>query len=89
MSAAPQRSASRYEFCSSRVLRPGDELTWCRTTLRSASFGYRVMSEPIRSDVLFDQKKGLKGAYLCRAGTCLALQVLAADCGHLITTPIG
>jgi hypothetical protein len=60
-----------------------------RPTLRNASFGYRVMSEPIRADVLFDEKKGLKGAYICRAGTCLALQVLAADCGHLITTPIG
>ena len=37
MKARRQRRKSRKEFCSSRSFRPGEELTWWRITLVSAT----------------------------------------------------
>ncbi|HWA29125.1 MAG TPA: major capsid protein [Lacunisphaera sp.] len=58
-------------------------------SIRSACFGYTFQDMAVQSDLMFRQEKGAKGAYVARSSFADAQQIIAADTGFLIQSPIG
>lgn len=59
-----------------------------RPSRRSASFGITI-EQPLQTQQWFQNSVGGRGAYWTQASLADKHQVLCADCGYLITTPIG
>lgn len=59
-----------------------------RPSIRNAAFGYTMRFGQIETDEWFDISKGRKGGYFARTSVAETPQVVAADTGYLITTPV-
>jgi hypothetical protein len=58
-------------------------------SLRNVCFGYSIQDMATQSDLMWNQERGPKGAYVARSSMSDQQKVISLFGGYLVTTPIG